>query len=89
MHDTLATLTSGVYWLILWYAERSMKEFEVKQVMVDCPYCGERIELQVDCSVEEQDYIEDCQVCCRPINIHVAVDDEGTPTVEAGHEDEA
>jgi len=32
-----------------------------------CPYCGERIEVVVDCSVDEQSYVEDCFVCCRPI----------------------
>ncbi len=34
-----------------------------------CPYCGEEIEVAVDCSVRRQVYIEDCQVCCRPIVI--------------------
>jgi hypothetical protein len=32
-----------------------------------CPFCGETITLFVDCSEDEQDYIEDCTVCCRPI----------------------
>jgi len=32
-----------------------------------CPYCGEPIELVVDYSMESQEYIEDCFVCCRPI----------------------
>ncbi len=35
-----------------------------------CPYCGEPIELVVDASVDEQEYIEDCQVCCRPMVVH-------------------
>jgi hypothetical protein len=34
---------------------------------IECPYCGETIEVLVDCSVEKQEYIEDCSVCCRPI----------------------
>jgi hypothetical protein len=38
---------------------------------VDCPWCGEAIELSVDTSVREQSYIEDCHVCCRPIQIAV------------------
>lgn len=37
--------------------------------IIQCPYCGEAIEVLVDCSVDEQDYIEDCSVCCRPINL--------------------
>ncbi|MBK8132099.1 MAG: CPXCG motif-containing cysteine-rich protein [Gammaproteobacteria bacterium] len=43
----------------------------------DCPYCGETIELVVDCSVEEQSYIEDCPVCCRPMTVWVQVDADG------------
>ena len=34
---------------------------------ISCPYCGETISVLIDGSVEEQQYIEDCQVCCRPI----------------------
>ena len=33
----------------------------------DCPYCGEVVETTVDLSGGDQTYIEDCQVCCRPI----------------------
>jgi hypothetical protein len=46
---------------------------------ISCPYCGESIELLLDASAGAQSYIEDCQVCCRPINVHVSVDDEGEP----------
>jgi hypothetical protein len=53
-----------------------------------CPYCGERIELLVDSSVEEQTYIEDCQVCCRPIVIHTSIDEDGDISVELRSEDE-
>lgn len=43
----------------------------------DCPYCGETIELVIDDSVLQQSYIEDCFVCCRPINVDVEVDVDG------------
>jgi hypothetical protein len=34
---------------------------------VICPYCGEANEIAVDAGGgAEQDYVEDCQVCCRP-----------------------
>ncbi|MBI3291338.1 MAG: CPXCG motif-containing cysteine-rich protein [Elusimicrobia bacterium] len=42
---------------------------------VQCPYCGEWLEVLFDCSVERQDYIEDCQVCCHPIQFHVQIVD--------------
>lgn len=41
-----------------------------------CPYCGARISMLVDPSEAGQDYIEDCEVCCRPISLHVEVDDD-------------
>lgn len=36
-----------------------------------CPYCGEPIDLVIDPSVPQQEYIEDCFVCCRPITVSV------------------
>lgn len=56
---------------------------------IQCPYCGESIEIVVDCSVARQTYIEDCEVCCRPISLTVEVDPEGMPSVEASREDGA
>ena len=47
-------------------------------VNVMCPYCGEHIELLVDASVESQHYVEDCTVCCRPIEVTVTIE-EGEP----------
>ena len=44
---------------------------------ITCPYCGEQIEIQIDDSVEESDYFEDCSVCCRPIRVQVNIDFEG------------
>jgi hypothetical protein len=56
---------------------------------VRCPYCGERLEVFIDRSVRKQEYIEDCQVCCRPITLTVtlAQDDEDDAHVEARSED--
>ncbi|MCB4799344.1 CPXCG motif-containing cysteine-rich protein [Neotamlana laminarinivorans] len=34
-----------------------------------CPYCWETISMLIDDSVNEQTYIEDCEVCCNPIQI--------------------
>ena len=34
---------------------------------ITCPYCWEAIEIALDLSVDEQQQIEDCSVCCRPI----------------------
>ncbi|WP_082050796.1 CPXCG motif-containing cysteine-rich protein [Neotamlana sedimentorum] len=34
-----------------------------------CPYCWETISMLLDYSVNQQKYIEDCEVCCNPIQI--------------------
>jgi len=36
----------------------------------DCPYCGENISMLIDLSLNNQLYIEDCEVCCHPIEIN-------------------
>ena len=59
-----------------------------EEVEISCPYCGETLSIVVDCSVESQSYIEDCQICCRPINLTVSVDEDGVPSVQAASEDE-
>ena len=56
---------------------------------VQCPYCGERIDIVVDVSAGDQRYIEDCQVCCRPISIEVWIDADEQARVSVSGEDEA
>jgi len=58
-------------------------------VEVHCPYCGEPIELLIDESAGEQRYIEDCQVCCRPIVVAVGVGEDGEPEVAVYAENDA
>lgn len=60
----------------------------LQSVSIQCPYCSETIELLIDCSVAEQEYTEDCEVCCRPMVITVSMEDGEVPTVEARREDE-
>lgn len=40
---------------------------------VDCPYCGESFETVIDSSGGSQNYIEDCPVCCRPIEFRLEI----------------
>jgi hypothetical protein len=54
-----------------------------------CPYCGEPIEILVDASAGDQHYIEDCQVCCRPMMVSVRVDAEGDVQLRLSAENEA
>ncbi len=38
---------------------------------IHCPYCGEPLTIVVDTSADSQSYVEDCQVCCQPMQITV------------------
>jgi transcription elongation factor Elf1 len=42
----------------------------------NCPNCGAPISVLVDTSVLPQVYVEDCEVCCRPIEISYRLEDE-------------
>ena len=50
---------------------------ELTETTVYCPYCGEPIHILLDPSDVGDEYIEDCQVCCRPIVMNVTEDVEG------------
>jgi hypothetical protein len=49
----------------------------VQFVPVRCPYCGERLETRVDLTGGEREYIEDCEVCCRPIEFGIELAEDG------------
>jgi hypothetical protein len=66
--------------------ENTMNKLDSHKVY--CPYCGELIELVIDCSVAQQNYIEDCEVCCRPIAVNVSIDHEGQVFVNVADENE-
>jgi len=38
-----------------------------EEAQVTCPFCWETLNVLLDLSIPEQEYIEDCQVCCQPI----------------------
>ena len=48
-----------------------------------CPYCGERISMVLDTSVKGQTYVEDCEVCCQPIEVRYAVENDEVCYFEA------
>ena len=61
---------------------------EISEHSLSCPHCGEIISVLIDDSVPEQNYVEDCQVCCRPIVLDVIVDTDGDVLVSARPENE-
>ncbi|MCW8891415.1 MAG: CPXCG motif-containing cysteine-rich protein [Sedimenticola sp.] len=60
----------------------------IQEQTLQCPYCGELISLLLDCSVADQEYTEDCQVCCRPmiVTLSIAVDEK--PLLSVRREDD-
>jgi hypothetical protein len=60
----------------------------VRCASICCPYCGEQIELSIDCSVEQQEYTEDCSVCCRPMLVAVTSVDGEVFEIDARTESE-
>jgi len=60
----------------------------LEEADVRCPWCGERIEIVVDDSVPSQTYVEDCAVCCRPIELRVTAEPDAPPEIVARRENE-
>lgn len=51
--------------------------------LIRCPYCAEEIEITLDPGGgAEQEYVEDCEVCCRPWHLHVTFDLDGAADVQ-------
>ena len=75
----------------------------LEEKLISCPYCGEDITILVEPMIadgtdsaegifggemQNYRYIEDCQVCCRPITIHVSIEHGGGSSVDVYHENE-
>lgn len=60
----------------------------IVQQVVSCPYCGEAIDVLIDHQDAGDQYIEDCQVCCRPISFSVSVDPSGHLSVSVRDEND-
>jgi len=56
---------------------------------VNCPYCGEIIDVLIDQEEAGHQYVEDCQVCCRPITFTISTDINGDLSISAHDENES
>lgn len=50
-----------------------------------CPYCWETISMLIDESQNRQKYIEDCEVCCNPIQLQIEIQDQVITMFEASN----
>ncbi|MGB1308334.1 MAG: CPXCG motif-containing cysteine-rich protein [Oceanihabitans sp.] len=41
---------------------------------ISCPHCWQEISMLLDASINKQSYIEDCEVCCNPIQITIVIE---------------
>jgi len=48
----------------------------MEEYFFTCPYCLQEISMLIDISMPEQEYIEDCEVCCNPIEVKVSVENQ-------------
>jgi hypothetical protein len=55
---------------------------------IQCPYCWQQIDISIDASVPNQEYVEDCQICCRPILVNVVSENGEVIAVNAQAENE-
>ena len=56
---------------------------------INCPYCGETISVLIDPEDSGQQYVEDCQVCCKPITFVAMIEGEDELRVTVHDENEA
>lgn len=54
-----------------------------EEYFFQCPYCGQEISMVFDLSISRQTYVEDCEICCRPIEISYVADDGEIVAFEA------
>ncbi|NRA19161.1 MAG: CPXCG motif-containing cysteine-rich protein [Oceanospirillaceae bacterium] len=62
---------------------------QLTEKTIGCPYCGEIIDVLIDITDLDQQYIEDCQVCCKPIVFVVSENEHAELIVRVFSEDEA
>ena len=55
----------------------------MEEQFFQCPYCWQNISILLDPSVAMQTFIEDCEVCCQPIEISVSFEDNEIRSFEA------
>lgn len=55
----------------------------MEEQFFQCPYCWQSISVLLDPSVAEQTFVEDCEVCCQPIEITVTFESNELAGFEA------
>jgi hypothetical protein len=61
---------------------------DLDEIIIDCPYCGESLDVLVDTSSGPQQFYEDCSVCCAPILFILSEDETGEMMIDIKRQDE-
>ncbi|WP_434951665.1 CPXCG motif-containing cysteine-rich protein [Shewanella sp. HL-SH4] len=43
--------------------------------LISYPHCGQHQHVTIDSSCGDQEYYDDCRICCNPIHIKMHLDD--------------
>lgn len=60
----------------------------LERVNVECPYCGNMIELTVERTIAKQSYVDECQICCRTMQLEVEADEDAELSITVHREDD-
>ncbi|MDB5105511.1 MAG: hypothetical protein JWP91_3200 [Fibrobacteres bacterium] len=61
----------------------------LRTIQASCPYCGERQRMEIDLTEGfPQEFVSDCTVCCRPIEVTVTSGSQGDPVIRFRSEDD-
>jgi transcription elongation factor Elf1 len=55
----------------------------MEEYFFQCPYCWEQISMLIDVSQSQQTYIEDCEICCNPIQLSIAIENQEVISFQA------
>jgi len=61
----------------------------LQELYVNCPFCGETVSVLWDATGGEGEYVEDCEVCCRPMALEFRLSPDGDCAVDARREEGA
>lgn len=54
-------------------------------IQTQCPWCGESVDVAIDTSAGDSSWIEDCQVCCGPMQVALKLDETGAIASLSAH----
>ena len=55
----------------------------MNEYFFQCPHCWEKISMLIDVSQNHQNYIEDCEICCNPIQVSIVVENQEIVSFQA------